>query len=70
MNTVTQIMFLLLVIDTPTSVSIDSAWVTRPQCEEQAVVVRKDYPHMEFYCSRSTIILHEVKPPKGARAHV
>ena len=67
MNTITQIMFLLLFVDTPTSVVIDSAWVSRTECEKQAVV-KKAYHRMEFYCSRSTIILYEVKPPKGARA--
>lgn len=70
MNTVvTQIMFLLLQVDAPTTVSIHSAWVSRSDCNAERIVVQRITPNTEFYCSKSTIILHEVKQPKGARAN-
>ena len=69
MNTVTQVMFLLLYVSGPESVGIHSAWVTSADCERGVKVVRKAEPRKEFYCSRSTIKLHEVRPPRNARAY-
>lgn len=60
-NLISQLMFITLQVTGPNSVSVDSWWNTKEECESQVTALEVVYPKVEFFCSRATITIHELK---------